>query len=105
MMARVAVSWDGIARWLPSGVTCGVPGAAEGAQAAERGGAGRGEGGLERGDRDPVGAGLGQPADLLVGVDHALVERDAIRVEIDEAGEGAEREVALAVAAEQVGEV
>ena len=39
----------------------------------------------------------------LVRADHALVELGAIGVEIDEAGERAQRELALAVAAEEVG--
>ncbi|HEX8114323.1 MAG TPA: hypothetical protein VF516_41620, partial [Kofleriaceae bacterium] len=54
------------------------------------------DGGLQRGQRDPVGAGLGEPTGLLVGPDHALVEQGAIGVEVDQAGQGAQRELAIA---------
>ena len=56
-------------------------------------------------ERDAVAARLRQAAGALVRVDHALVQRGAVGVEVDETGERAQREVALAVAAEQVGDV
>ena len=52
-----------------------------------------------------MGTRLREPARALVRVDHPLVQRDAIGVEIDEPGERAQRLVALAVAAGEIGEI